>query len=207
MQYRMQQARLQGKSFRIRYQWVALNRIPRLLQRAVILSEDAAFWVHRGFDWHELKAAFQKNWQSGKVVRGGSTITQQLAKNLFLSPERSIYRKLKEMGITYQLERHLSKKRILELYLNLIELGPGVFGVQAAAKYYFGVSVANLTPVQILLLAASIPSPLKHNPKRPTRRLFWRANIILNRMKIYDDIPEITYAQLQADLKAYFGRQ
>jgi len=203
----MRQAELQGLPFHLRYQWVEIRRMPRLLQRSVILAEDASFWVHRGFDWHEVRAAFRKNLQTGRVVRGGSTITQQLAKNLYLSPERSIYRKLREMAITYQMERHLSKRRILELYLNIIELGPGVFGVQAASQYYFGVSVANLTPVQILLLAATIPSPLKHNPNRPTRQLHWRANMILKRLKFYGDISDSTFVQLQGELKAYLGHR
>ena len=204
MRYRLIQSQMRGHRLRLRFRWVSLTYIPRHFQRAVILAEDASFWVHRGFDWHEVKAAMRENWKRGRVVRGGSTITQQLAKNLYLSPERSIYRKIKEMVITYRLERSLSKSRILELYLNIIELGPGIFGVGAASQYYFGIPPSRMSFTQAVLLAATIPAPLRNNPRRPTRTLYWRANLILNRLRFYGDIPDSTYLFIQNNLRNYF---
>src|SRR5262249_33280228 len=139
--------------------WVPYERISSNLKRALIAAEDAKFADHRGFDWDGIQRAIERNQQKGRIVRGGSTITQQLAKNLFLTPERSYWRKAEEMVITVMLEAMLSKRRILELYLNVIEWGHGVFGAEAAAQHYFGISAAQLSAEQAARLAAMTPSP------------------------------------------------
>ena len=165
----------------LRYRPVALVEVPRSLRRAVLVSEDAAFFDHSGFDWYELRAAIQKAWEEREAPRGASTITQQLARNLYLSPRRSLSRKLREALITRRLERKLSKNRIFELYLSVIELGKGVFGVDAAARHYFGVPVSGASASQAAMLAATIPSPLRDNPATDTRRFRWRTDLIAGR--------------------------
>jgi monofunctional biosynthetic peptidoglycan transglycosylase len=157
------------------------RRGARSLRRAVLVSEDAAFFDHSGFDWYELRAAIRKAWEEKEAPRGASTITQQLARNLYLSPRRSLSRKLREALITRRLERKLSKNRIFELYLSVIELGKGVFGVDAAARHYFGVPVSGASASQAAMLAATIPSPLRDNPATDTRRFRWRTDLIAGR--------------------------
>jgi monofunctional biosynthetic peptidoglycan transglycosylase len=144
--------------------WTPLTTVPAVLQWGVIVAEDDTFYQHNGFNFVAIRDALWEDIKELEPVRGGSTITQQLAKNLYLSREKSLSRKLKEAAITYKLERHLSKKRILELYLNVIELGPGVYGVRAASWYYFHKSPADLTFYDAILLAAIIPSPKRYNP-------------------------------------------
>ena len=131
MVQRYRQAQANGKDFRIRQQWVPFERIPRLLKDAIRVAEDAGFYQHHGVDFTELRAAIKKNWQKGRYARGASTITQQLAKNLYLSTDKTIIRKIKEVIIATRLEKHLNKSRIFHLYLNVIEFGPGTFGVAA----------------------------------------------------------------------------
>jgi monofunctional glycosyltransferase len=162
--------------------WVDYSHISPALTRAVLVTEDAAFWEHDGLDYHEIKASIQDGFRRGGQFRGASTITQQLAKNLYLSPSRNPYRKLQELFIARRLEAELPKRRILELYLNLIEWGDGIWGADAAARSYFGVGAAALDPWQAALLAAAIYDPRGVNPARPDRRLVRRQQMILARM-------------------------
>jgi len=167
---------------RLRYQWVPYSRISEHLKRAVVAAEDAKFLDHEGFDWEAIQKAIQKNEQRGKVVAGASTITQQLAKNMFLSGHRSWLRKGQEAVITWMMERTLSKRRILEIYLNVAEWGEGIFGAEAAARYHFGVSAAALGPEQAAWLAAILPSPKRYERGRRTPYLEGRMVTISSRM-------------------------
>jgi monofunctional biosynthetic peptidoglycan transglycosylase len=166
----------------LRHQWVPYERISIHLKRALIAAEDAKFLDHDGFDWEAIQKAYEKNLKKGKVVAGGSTISQQLAKNLFLSGRRTPWRKAEEALITLMIENVMSKRRIFEIYLNIIEWGNGVFGAQAAAKYYYGVSAANLGPEQAARLAAMVPKPRFYDKVRETPLLERRTAIILDRM-------------------------
>ncbi|TAJ10662.1 MAG: monofunctional biosynthetic peptidoglycan transglycosylase [Nitrospirae bacterium] len=165
-----------------RWTWVPLSRISPHLQKAVIVSEDASFFQHEGFDWGGIQEATVRNIKSGKLARGGSTITQQLAKNLYLSSEKNLLRKVHEALIARSLERHLSKKRILEIYLNVAEWGQGVYGAEAAAQHHFGKPAAQLTEEEAALLAAILPSPLRHDPLKMTSYLAYRQAQILRWM-------------------------
>ncbi|MCP9446536.1 MAG: monofunctional biosynthetic peptidoglycan transglycosylase [Nitrospira sp.] len=160
--------------------WVPLERISPHLQRAVIAAEDASFFAHEGFDWRGIRDAMFHNLEKGAVRRGGSTITQQLAKNLYLSSERSLWRKGREALITRLLERHLTKERILELYLNVVEWGRGIYGAEAAARHHFGKSAADLTESEAAWLAAMLPSPRRYDPLRKTAALTQRQQRILS---------------------------
>jgi monofunctional biosynthetic peptidoglycan transglycosylase len=171
-----------GESTRLEWTPVPLSRIAPDLQRAVIVAEDARFWEHQGVDWEAVRGALEKNWEKGKLKVGGSTITQQLAKNLYLSPARTPWRKLRELVIARRLERELSKKRILELYLNVIEFGPRTFGVEAAAQRFLGGPARDLTREQAATLAAVIPSPRLFDPLRHPDRVARRAQRILRWM-------------------------
>ena len=186
MELRVREAAGAGRKLQIRHRWVGYNQISANLRRAVIVTEDAAFYDHDGIDLVELKASFEKNWEEGQFLRGGSTITQQLAKNLYLSPSRNPVRKVKELLITRRLEAALSKRRIFEIYLNMIEWGDGIFGCEAAARAYFGGPCASLSLDQAALLAGAIINPREHSPAKPTRRLLRRQQIILRRMGIKD---------------------
>jgi monofunctional biosynthetic peptidoglycan transglycosylase len=161
---------------------VPLSRISPELRRAVVVAEDARFWEHEGVDWEALRGALEKNFEKGDVKVGGSTITQQLAKNLYLSPARTPWRKLRELVIARRLEKELTKKRILELYLNVIEFGPRTFGVEAASRKYLGKSAAGLDREQAATLAAVIPSPRIYDPVRHPDRVARRARRILKWM-------------------------
>ena len=173
---------LEKPGARLRYQWVPYSRISEHLKRAVVAAEDAKFLDHEGFDWEAIQKAMQKNEQRGKVVAGASTITQQLAKNLFLSGSRSWLRKGQEAAITWMMERTLSKRRILEIYLNVAEWGEGVFGAEAAARHHFGVPAAALGPEQAVWLAAILPSPRRYDRGRRTPYLEGRMVTISSRM-------------------------
>jgi len=155
----------QGLRRSLKWRFVPLERISPYLQQAVLIAEDDKFYSHDGFDYDMMAQAVERNLEAGRVRYGASTITQQLAKNLYLTPSRSPLRKLREAIITWRLERALSKKRILELYLNVVEWGPGVFGAEAAARYHFGVAAADLSPEQAARLAAVLPNPDEWNPK------------------------------------------
>jgi monofunctional glycosyltransferase len=182
MRLREKQAKENGKAYHIDQRWVPLSRISDNLQEAVRVSEDAAFFSHGGVDWDEAKEAFEHDWKKKKFSRGASTITMQLARNLYLTPSKNPIRKLQEIAITYRLEMTLSKSRILELYLNLVEWGDGIFGAQAAAQHYFGVSAATLDASQAARLAAVLPSPLRWNPASDQKVVLKRQGIILRRM-------------------------
>ena len=182
IELRAREARAQGKPPRRVQRWVRYERISNNLRRAVLVAEDSAFWNHDGVDVEQLKESIEQSIEKGKQLRGGSTITQQLAKNLYLSPSRNPIRKLRELLITRKLEASLSKRRILELYLNVIEWGDGIYGAEAAARSYFGSSAAGLSAEQAALLAGAIINPRIHNPAHPTVRLRRRQQIILRRM-------------------------
>jgi monofunctional biosynthetic peptidoglycan transglycosylase len=190
MELRKAEARADGRTrFSIRQQWVPYGRISPMLKRAVIVTEDAAFFDHDGIDLDEIKASLEKNWEDGQFLRGGSTITQQLAKNLYLSPSRNPIRKVKELFIARRLEAALTKQRILEIYLNMIEWGDGVFGCEAAARAYFQKSCASLDMAEAALMAGAIINPREHSPAKPTRRLLRRQQIILKRMGFKESPP------------------
>lgn len=180
---REREARAAGHRPRHIQRWMSYGRISPNLTRAVLVAEDAAFWGHDGLDYDELQRSIELDWQRGQLVRGASTITQQLAKNLYLSPSRDPMRKLRELIIARRLEAGLTKTRIFELYLNVIEWGDGIYGADAAAVTYFGKSASSLDPAEAALLAGAIVNPRLLNPARPTPRLRRRQEIILRRMK------------------------
>jgi monofunctional biosynthetic peptidoglycan transglycosylase len=167
---------------RLKFEWVDYERISNNLKRAIIASEDANFSGHEGIDWDALQKAYEKNTRRGKVVSGGSTITQQLAKNLFLSGERSYLRKGQEVVIAYMIEYWMDKERIFEIYLNVVEWGNGVFGAQAAARHYYGVPAASLSASQAAKLAVMLPNPRYYDTHRQSAYLVRRTGLILRRM-------------------------
>ncbi len=175
MRERLAQAAVEGHVLKIHHTEVPLSHIAPCMQRAVVLSEDARFWTHHGIDWQQLEDALRQSFAAGRIKRGASTITQQVARNLYLSDQRSLRRKLKEWILARRLENHLSKKRILELYLNFAEWGNGVFGIEAAARTWFGKSAAILDPAEAAVLTAMLPLPRKRDPFHPSRRFIQRA--------------------------------
>jgi monofunctional biosynthetic peptidoglycan transglycosylase len=189
MELRKEEARDEGRKFTIRQQWIPYARVSPSLRRAVIVTEDAAFFDHDGIDLEEIKASLEKNWEEGQFLRGGSTITQQLAKNLYLSPSRNPMRKVTELLIARRLEAALTKQRIFEIYLNMIEWGDGIFGCEAASRAYFNKSCASLDVPEAALLAGAIINPRVHSPAKPTRRLLRRQQIILRRMQFKPPAP------------------
>jgi len=197
MEIRKAQAAADGRAkFAIRQQWISYGRISPLLRRAVIVTEDAAFFDHDGIDLAELQASLEKNWEEGQFLRGGSTITQQLAKNLYLSESRNPMRKVTELLIARRLEAALTKQRIFEIYLNMIEWGDGIFGCEAAARTYFGKSCASLDIQEAALMAGAIINPRIHSPAKPTRRLLRRQQIILRRMQFKPPAPAVPAAPM-----------
>ena len=192
---RRAEAAEKGEPFRPSWAWAPLARISPHLQRAVIVAEDASFYEHHGFDWEGLQEALTHNWEQGKMQRGGSTITQQLAKNLYLSSEKTLLRKAREALIAWEIERRLPKKRILELYLNVAEWGQGIFGAEAAARHHFEKSAAELTEDEAALLAALLPSPRRNDPIRHPSLLIKRQEAILGWMhrENGDQLPTAAY--------------
>lgn len=186
MKYRLKTAQ---KGYSIKKRWVKLSQISPYLIKAVLISEDDKFYIHEGFDLEGIMEAIKKDIKKRRFVAGGSTISQQLAKNLFLTPEKTISRKIKEAIITWRLERNLSKKRILELYLNVVEWGPGIFGAEAAANYYFGKHASELTPEEAARLAAVLPNPLRYHPLGNSKFVQFRSSLILEIMKRRGIIP------------------
>jgi monofunctional biosynthetic peptidoglycan transglycosylase len=182
MRLRQDEAAAEGRTLRHVQRWVPYSRISQNLKRAVLVAEDDAFFQHEGVDFVQLRESIEVDLTRGAAVRGASTITQQLAKNLYLSPSRSPLRKLREWILARRLEAALPKARIFEIYLNVIEWGDGIWGAEAAARTYFGVSAAALTPSQSALLAGAIVNPRVLSPARPTRRLLNRQRLILARM-------------------------
>jgi monofunctional biosynthetic peptidoglycan transglycosylase len=179
-------ARLRGRDPRanLRQQWLPYERISNNLKQAVIAAEDARFTEHEGVDWDAVQKAYEENVRRGRPVKGGSTISQQLAKNLFLSPERSYLRKAQELAITAMLEFVWDKRRILEVYLNVVEWGDGLFGAEAAARYYYGVSAAQIGPEQAARMAAFLPSPKRYGRLRTGPFLDRRTEHILRYMPV-----------------------
>ena len=193
MRQRAAEAARSGRALRIDQRWVPYDRISPMLRRAVLVAEDDAFFEHGGFDWNEINASMRANLEKHRVVRGGSTITQQLARNLFLGDGRNPTRKLTEAFIAMRLERTLGKRRIFELYLNLIEWGDGVFGIEAASRHDFGVSAAGLNARQAVLLAAVIINPRRFSVSAPTSRIQRRARIIASRLRRRGLLPGVEY--------------
>jgi monofunctional biosynthetic peptidoglycan transglycosylase len=206
IELRAEEARREGRTPRRVQRWVRYERISNNLRRAVLVAEDSAFWQHDGLDVEQIKESIEQSLEKGKQLRGGSTITQQLAKNLYLSPSRNPIRKVRELLITRKLEASLSKRRILELYLNVIEWGDGIYGAEAASRTYFGKSAASLSPAEASLLAGAIINPRVHNPAHPTPRLRRRQQIILQRMGAVvppaeaPSVPEVPPPQRQSDV-------
>ena len=182
MELRGAEARARGATPRRAQRWVAYGRISPSLKRAVLVAEDSAFWDHEGIDIAEFRESLERDLRAGKFARGGSTITQQLAKNLYLSPSKNPLRKLRELLIARRLEAALSKTRIFELYLNLIEWGDGIYGAEAAARAYFGKPASSVGAEEAALLAGCIVNPRAMNPSRLTIRLQRRQQLILSRM-------------------------
>lgn len=182
MRERAERLREQGRRFRKMQFWVPLSAIPKDAIDAVIVSEDGTFWSHEGFDWFEFKESFERNWEEGQAARGASTITQQLVKNLYLSSSKNILRKLKEWMLTWYMEKELTKSRILEIYLNVIEWGDGVYGIEAASRYHFGKSASALSREECARLAAIIPSPRRHRANGDSPYVVRRSQLILDRM-------------------------
>jgi monofunctional biosynthetic peptidoglycan transglycosylase len=172
---RRDQAVAAGKPFVLQWQWRPIGKISRYLRAAIIYAEDYRFYQHDGVDWGAIENAFESNLDRGSLAIGGSTITQQLAKNLYLSPSRSLIRKMREMLIAFALEDHLTKTRILELYLNVVEWGDGVFGAEAAARHWFGHSAQSLTPAEAVRLAIALPNPIARAPNVRTPELTKKA--------------------------------
>ena len=182
MELRARQAEAEGKKLRHVQRWVPYSRISQNLKRAVLVAEDDAFWDHEGVDIEQIRRSIEINLERGAPVRGASTLTQQLAKNLYLSPSRDPLRKLRELIIARRLEAELSKARIFEIYLNVIEWGDGIWGAEAAARTYFGVPASALNASQAALLAGAIINPRLLNPAKPTQRLLSRQRMLLSRM-------------------------
>lgn len=182
MDMRADLAREQGTKIREWQVWTPLRKIPDDVINAVIVSEDGTFWSHHGFDWYEFRESVERNLEEGRAARGASTITQQLVKNLYLSPSKNPLRKLKEWILTWWMEQKLSKSRILEIYLNVIELGDGVYGVEAGSEYHFGKSVDSLSRDEAARLAAIIPNPRYRMAGSDSQYIQRRSALILERM-------------------------
>ncbi len=182
MENRLEAMQTRNPGAEVQYQWVPYANISDNLKRALIAAEDARFVDHEGFDWEGIQKAYEKNRQKGKIVAGGSTISQQLAKNLFLSTRRTPWRKAEEALITMMLEGIMDKQRIFEIYLNIIEWGDGVFGAEAAARHYYHTSAAQLSRTQAAQMAAMVPNPRYYDKHRSARGLARKTGIILERM-------------------------
>lgn len=182
MQQHLERLREKNPKAELRHRWVPYERISTHLKRAIVAAEDAKFLDHEGFDWEAIQEAHAKNMKRGRVVAGGSTISQQLAKNLFLSSDRSALRKAQEAIATVMLETMMDKRRILEIYLNVIEWGNGVFGAEAAARHYYGISAARLSAQQAARLASMVPNPRFYDSHRRSSWLHTKTRIILGRM-------------------------
>jgi monofunctional biosynthetic peptidoglycan transglycosylase len=192
MRQRLREAEADGTSFTITQRWISLASVPKYVIDAIIVAEDGTFFQHGGIDWYEVHESVEKNLDEGRAARGASTITQQLAKNLYLSTSKDPIRKIKELIITLLLENQLTKNRILELYLNVIEWGRGVFGIEAASELYFGKSAGSLSLDEATRLAAVIPSPLRHRPDTDSRYVLRRKLIVLRRMSARNFIVQTT---------------
>lgn len=200
MKYRINQWQEEGKKIKIKKIWVSIDRISPYLIKAVLIGEDDKFYHHSGFDIEAIKKAIERDIKEKKLKYGGSTITQQLAKNLYLNPSKNPIRKLQETIITWRMERILTKKRILEIYLNVAEWGEGIFGAEAASRIHFGKSATELSPVEAARLAASLPNPIKYSPSGNSKFVERRANLIYFIMQKRGIIKE-EYTEPQKDEK------
>ena len=200
MQQRIGEAEEKGKKLKIAHRWIPIGRVPCHTIDAIVAAEDGTFFAHYGIDWFEVQESISKNIEEGRAARGASTITQQLAKNLYLSTSKTFLRKFEEVVITLLMEWQLSKQRILELYINLIEWGPGVFGIETAARTYFGKSASELTLDESLRLAAVIPSPLRYRPNSGNAYVARRARIVHGRMLARGDVKRIPEADSMEQL-------
>jgi monofunctional biosynthetic peptidoglycan transglycosylase len=187
------------------YKWIPLSQVPDLMQKTIVVSEDAAFWSHEGIDWYEIRESLKKNIREGGFLRGGSTITQQVARNLYLTPEKNVGRKIKEWVITRELEKSLKKSEILELYLNIAEWGYNIFGINAAAQYYFQKSPQDLRLDEMIRLAAVLPNPLGMRPNQVKRSVLWRSKVILERLKKFEFIDAVQYEETLAELNRLYS--
>ena len=201
MEYREKESKEKGKKFRMNQTWVPLSNISPYLVKAVLIAEDDKFWSHEGFDYEAIQKALEKDMKAGRFKFGGSTISQQLARNLYLSPTKNPLRKMREAIITWRMEKVLPKRRILELYLNLVEWGNGIFGVEAASRHYYGKPSSELTPQEAARLAAVLPNPRKYSPVSDQRYVMNRSNLIYNIMiqrgiviPEYEEVTEINEA-------------
>ena len=182
MEYREKQWKEKGRKIYIHQIWVPLSNISPYLIKAVLIAEDDKFWGHEGFDYEAIRKAIERDLKAKKLKFGGSTLSQQLARNLYLSPEKSLLRKTSEALITWRMEKVLSKRRILELYLNVVEWGEGIFGIEAASRHYYGKPSSELTPFEATRLAAILPSPKRYDPLGDQSYMTTRANDIYNIM-------------------------
>ncbi len=182
MKYREAEWAAKGLRKEINQAWAPLSRVSPYLIKATLIAEDDKFWRHEGFDFDAIQKAMERDIKSGKFKAGGSTISQQLAKNLYLTPKKTALRKVEEAAITWKIERTLSKRRILELYLNVVEWGDGVFGIEAASRHYFGKNASELTPVEAARLASVLPNPRRYDPTGDQRYVLRRSEIIYNIM-------------------------
>jgi monofunctional glycosyltransferase len=182
MEYREKEWKAQGKRLKVQQSWVPLGRVSDYVKRAVLIAEDDKFWRHEGFDFDAIQKAIERDVKEGTFKFGGSTITQQLAKNLYLSPSKNPIRKVREAIITWRLERALSKRRILEVYLNVVEWGEAIFGIEAAARHYYGKSASEITAEEAARLAAVLPSPLKYKVNGRSSYVEKRAALIYSIM-------------------------
>ena len=195
MAYRERQWKREGAKKKVNQQWVSLNRISPYVVKAVIIAEDDKFWAHEGFDFEAIQKAVEKDVKKRQFKAGGSTISQQLAKNLYLTPSKNPIRKIKEAVLTWRLERNLSKRRIIELYLNVAEWGDGIFGIEAASLHYFRKSAADLTAREAARLAVVLPSPLRYHPgaggSYPDKRAETIYNIMVRRGIVIPEYEEL----------------
>jgi monofunctional biosynthetic peptidoglycan transglycosylase len=201
MEYREKESKEKGKKFRMNQTWVPLSNISPYLVKAVLIAEDDKFWSHEGFDYEAIQKAIEKDIKTKRFKFGGSTISQQLARNLYLSPAKNPLRKMREAIITWRMEKVLPKRRILELYLNLVEWGNGIFGVEAASRHYYGKPSSDLTPQEAARLATVLPNPRKYNPLGDQRYVINRSNATYNIMirrgiviPEYEEVAEINEA-------------
>jgi monofunctional biosynthetic peptidoglycan transglycosylase len=178
MEYREKASKEKKKRYRVYQVWIPFSKVSPYLVKAVLIAEDDKFWGHEGFDYEAIEKALERDLKAKTFKFGGSTISQQLAKNLYLSPEKSLIRKISEAVITWRMEKVLSKKRILELYLNVVEWGDGIFGAEAASRYYYGKSSSELTPEEAARLASVLPNPGKYNPAGNQQYVVSRSNLI-----------------------------
>jgi monofunctional glycosyltransferase len=184
MRYREKQWKIKGlKDKKIKQTWKSFYSISRNLRVAVEITEDAYFWGHHGFEWDAITRAFETNWKEGFFKFGASTITQQLARNLYLTPSKNPIRKIKEAIITWRLEKTLEKQRIMEIYLNVIEWGDGIYGAEAAARYHFHKSAISLLPQEAARLAMILPNPRKLNPHSQSKYSVNRVNVIVDALR------------------------